>query len=138
MLDPREPTIGAWVNYGLASMSDDLPRFVNMGPRFFDVRDGHYLGPAYDAVNLKVDPQNPLAFARPESDVSDVEQAEQFCWSTGLMNSRRRSIRRTRWLLARIRSYELAYRMQRAVPAVLKLEEESEATRTLYGLDQPH
>ena len=34
-----------------------------------------------------------------------------------------------------MRSYELAYRMQRAVPEVLKLEEESEATRKLYGLD---
>ena len=40
----------------------NLPSFVNMGPRFFDVRDGHYLGPAYDAVNLRVDPRNPLAF----------------------------------------------------------------------------
>ena len=66
MLDPHEPTLGAWVTYGLASMTDNLPTFVNMGPRFFDVRDGHYLGPAYDAVNLRVDPKNPLAFAAPE------------------------------------------------------------------------
>jgi arylsulfatase A-like enzyme len=41
-------------------------------------------------------------------------------------------------LLARIRSYELAYRMQRAVPEVLKFEDESEATRTLYGLNEKH
>ncbi len=66
MLDPHEPTIGAWINYGLGSLNEDLPQFINVGPRFFDKRDGHYLGPAYDAVNLKIDPKNPLNFAQPE------------------------------------------------------------------------
>ncbi len=45
MLDPRVPTIGAWVNYGLGTLNENLPQFINMGPRFFDPRDGHYLGP---------------------------------------------------------------------------------------------
>jgi hypothetical protein len=66
MLEPRVPTLGAWVTYGLGSMTDNLPSFINMGPRYFDIRDGHYLGPAYDAVNIKVDPKNPLTFAAPE------------------------------------------------------------------------
>ena len=78
MLDPHEPTLGAWVTYGLASMTDNLPTFVNMGPRFFDTRDGHYLGPAYDAVNLRVDPRNPLAFAAPEVAITPAEQATEF------------------------------------------------------------
>ncbi len=46
MLDPRVPTIGAWVNYGLGTLNENLPQFISMGPRFFDKRDGHYLGPA--------------------------------------------------------------------------------------------
>ncbi len=138
MLDPREPTIGAWINYGLSSMSDDLPRFVNMGPRFFDVRDGHYLGPAYDAVNLRVDPLNPLAFAKPESDLTAREQAAQFALVHKLDQLASVEYPEDKTLLARIRSYELAYRMQKAVPEVLKFEDESEATRTLYGLNGKH
>src|SRR5205085_4959544 len=41
-------------------------------------------------------------------------------------------------LRARIKSYELAFQMQRSVPDTLKLESESEETRRIYGLDQPH
>ena len=78
MLDPHEPTIGAWINYGLGSLNEDLPQFINVGPRFFDKRDGHYLGPAYDAVNLKIDPKNPLNFAQPEGNVSQEEQKATF------------------------------------------------------------
>ena len=50
MLDGRHPTIGAWTTWGLGSLNDNLPQFITMGPRFFDTRDAHYLGPAYDAV----------------------------------------------------------------------------------------
>ena len=81
-LDGSFPTVGAWVNYGLGSLNDNLPRFVNMGPRFSDRRDGHYLGPAYDAVPLKVDPANPLPYAKPELDLTQREQELEF----GLIN----------------------------------------------------
>lgn len=40
-------------------------------------------------------------------------------------------------LAARIESYELAYRMQRAAPEAVEVESEPEATRKLYGLDDP-
>src|SRR5947199_7031588 len=39
-------------------------------------------------------------------------------------------------LRARIKSYELAFGMQTAVPETLQLEKESEGTRKLYGMDQ--
>ncbi|MCB1062433.1 MAG: DUF1501 domain-containing protein [Verrucomicrobiae bacterium] len=136
MLDPRVPTIGAWVKYGLGSLNDNLPQFISMGPRFFDSRDGHYLGPAYDAVTLKVDPKNPLDYARPEGDLSPAEQKLGF----GLVNRLNR-LNATRYpddpaLEARIRSYELAFRMQTAVPGVINFDAESEATKKLYGFDQ--
>ncbi|MEC9093546.1 MAG: DUF1501 domain-containing protein, partial [Planctomycetota bacterium] len=60
MLDERVPTIGAWIHHGLSSLNQNLPQFVSIGPRFFDVRDGHYLGPAHDAVPLSVNPKSPL------------------------------------------------------------------------------
>jgi hypothetical protein len=136
MLDPHEPTIGAWVNYGLGSLNEDLPQFINIGPRFFDKRDGHYLGPAYDAVNLKIDPENPLNFAKPEGDLSAKEQKATFDL-TGRLN--RLSAKRYPFdpaLEARIKSFELAYRMQSAVPETINFDNESEATKKLYGIDQ--
>jgi hypothetical protein len=138
MLDPREPTIGAWINYGLASMSDNLPRFVNIGPRFFDVRDGHYLGPAYDAVNLRIDPANPLAFASPEIPAADSVQASHFQLVNELDQLAAAQYPEDAMLSARLQSYELAFRMQRAVPDVLQFDQEPESVRKLYGLDQKH
>ncbi len=136
MLDGRFPTIGAWVSYGLGSLNDNLPQFITIGPRFFDKRDGHYLGPAYDAVPLKIDPKNPLDYARPEFDLSGAEQEMEFDLIRKLNRASQVRYPQDPVLQARIQSYELAYRMQTAVPDTLKLEEESEETRQLYGLDE--
>lgn len=136
MLDPHVPTIGAWVNYGLGTLNENLPKFICMGPRFFDRSDAHYLGPAYDPVKLKVDVNAPLTYARPQGAVTDQEQALGF----GLVRELNR-ISGKRYpddgkLEARIKSYELAYRMQTAVPEVINFDDESEATKKLYGFDQ--
>jgi hypothetical protein len=136
MLDPRAPTIGAWINYGLGSLNDNLPQFISMGPRFFDRRDGHYLGPAYDSVALKVDPQNPLDFAKPEGDVTADEQRLGFDLVNRLNRLAADHYPRDATLEARIKSYELAFRMQTAVPDVIRFDTETEVTRKLYGLDQ--
>ena len=136
MLDPRVPTIGAWVNWGLGTLNENLPQFIGMGPRFFDRSDGHYLGPAYDEVKLKIDPRNPLDYAKPQGDITAEEQRLGF----GLVNRLNRlSLGRypdDAELDARIKSYELAYRMQTSVPGVVDFEKETEATRKLYGFDQ--
>lgn len=134
MLDSRAPTIGAWINYGLGSLNDNLPQFINMGPRFFDVRDGHYLGPAYDSIPLKIDPAHPLDYARPELDLSESEQRIEFDLVHRLNQMTARQYPDDARLDARIKSYELAYRMQRAVPEVLDFANETSATQQRYGL----
>ncbi len=136
MLDPPAPTIGAWVTYGLGSLNDNLPQFISMGPRFFDRSDGHYLGPSYDAVQLKVDPKHPLDYAQPEGDLPHAEQQLAF----SLVN-RLNALAATQYpddqaLAARIKSYELAFRMQTAVPDAIRFDQETESTKRLYGFDQ--
>ena len=135
MLDPRVPTLGAWITYGLGSLNDNLPQFINIGPRFFDKRDGHYLGPAYDAVNLRIDPQRPLDFAKPEGEVSAEEQRAGLDLTNELNRLSAKLYPDDPALEARMKSYELAYRMQMAVPEALALDSESAETRRLYGLD---
>ncbi|HEY1052305.1 MAG TPA: DUF1501 domain-containing protein [Prosthecobacter sp.] len=135
MLEPRVPTLGAWVTYGLGSMTENLPSFINMGPRYFDVRDGHYLGPAYDAVNLKVDPKNPLTFASPEFQIARPEQAAQFALIHKLNTLNAEQYPGDKTLAARMRSYQLAFNMQTAVPETMNLDDESAETKKLYGMD---
>jgi hypothetical protein len=136
MLDERVPTIGAWVNYGLGTLNEDLPQFINMGPRFFDVRDGHYLGPAYDAIPLKIDPQNPLPYAAPELDMTPDAQRIGFELVRQLNQITQQSFPQDDILRARAQSYELAFRMQTAVPQVIDFRDETAETKSLYGFDQ--
>jgi hypothetical protein len=135
MLDGFFPTIGAWVTYGLGSMNDNLPQFITMGPRFFDHGEGHYLGPAYDPVELTIDPKNPLPYARPEVDLSRDEQQIEFDLINRLNRLKESQYPDDPALEARIKSYELAFRMQTAVPRVVNFENETKTTLELYGMN---
>src|SRR5436309_11164485 len=138
MLAGEYPTLGAWVCYGLGSLNENLPQFISMGRReYWNARDGHYLGPAHDAVPLRVDPANPLDYGRPEGDVSADEQRVAFDLVGRLNRLRRARYPDDPALAARIQSYELAFRMQRSLPDALDFAAESEATRRLYGLERP-
>ena len=78
MLDGEFPTLGAWVDYGLGSLNDNLPQFISMGNReYWNARDGHYLGPSHDATPIRVDPRNPLDFGKPSGDRSVEEAANR-------------------------------------------------------------
>ena len=137
MLDPRVPTIGAWVNWGLGTLNETLPQFIGMGPRYFDRSDGHYLGPAYDEVKLKIDPKNPLDYAQPPADkISAEEQKLGFSLVNRLNQMSLERYPGDSRLEARIKAYELAYRMQTSVPNVINFDRESDATKKLYGFDQ--
>src|SRR5690606_32816964 len=107
--------------------------FISMGPRFFDRRDGHYLGPAYDSVALKVDPKNPLDYAKAEKAVSDQEQRLGFDLVSQLNRINESKFPRDSALEARTKAYELAFRMQTAVPDVIQFDGETAATKKLYG-----
>lgn len=138
MLDPLVPNVGAWVNYGLGSLNDNLPQFVSMGVRpYWNARDGHYLGPAYDAVPLRIDPARPMDFLRPEVEVQPEAQEIGFDLVGELNRASARRYPDDPALQARIRSYELAFRMQRSLPEVLRFSDETMETHRLYGLDNP-
>jgi len=136
------PTIGAWVNYGLGSLNENLPQFVVMGQPVADCCGGmethraNYLGPQYDGVPLKIDPKNPLPYAKPRGGVYKEEQAAQY----ELLNKLNRLTANRHpdddAIQARIKAYELAFRMQTAVPEVVKFDGETKKTQESYGLHQ--
>lgn len=133
------PNLGAWVHYGLGSLNDNLPQYISMGNReYWNKRDGHYLGPAHDAVPLRVDPGNPLDFSRPARQVS-AESSQIGRDLLGRLNElRAQQYPQDAALAARVASYELAFRMQQSIPEIVDFSQETAATQALYGLDQPH
>jgi hypothetical protein len=140
-LDEEQPSLGAWVNYGLGRLGENLPQFVVLGgPTRPDTRSSigaYYLGPQHAGVPLSLDPNNPLPNGRRGPDVLAEEQRNEFQLIGQLNNLARSRDPSNPALEARIRSYELAFRMQTAVPEAVGLTAETEATRRLYGIDNP-
>lgn len=141
-LDEVQPSVGAWVHYGLGSLNDNLPQYVVLGgPTRPDTRpsvSAYYLGPKYNGVTIEAGKKEPLAHARRSADVLADEQKNEY----GLIGQLNRAVAERypedAALRARIRSYELAFRMQTAVPDAVELERgETEETKRLYGMDNP-
>jgi hypothetical protein len=131
------PNLGAWVHYGLGSLNDNLPQYISIGNReYWNKRDGHYLGPAHDAVPLRIDPNNPLDFSRPERAFNSESQ------SVGKeLIGRLNALRSFEYpndpaMDARIASYELAFRMQQSIPEAVDFSKETAETQALYGINQ--
>jgi hypothetical protein len=142
-LEGNFPTIGSWVHYGLGSLNDNLPQFVVMGTPIADCCGGvgahgaNYLGPKHDGIQLAVDPKNPLPFAAPGSSVFREEQEKEFELLGRLNKLAAVEYPDDPALAARIKSYELAFHMQTAVPDIVNFAEESATTQQMYGLDKP-
>jgi uncharacterized protein (DUF1501 family) len=140
-LDEREPSIGAWTSYGLGTLNENLPQYAVLGgPTRPDTResiDSYYLGPAHAGVPLSIGGAAPLAYAGRPSDVPANAQKNEFALIHDLNSASAVQYPDDEKLRARIKSYELAYRMQMAVPETLNLADESKETHSLYGLDNP-
>ncbi|MCH2212250.1 MAG: DUF1501 domain-containing protein [Fuerstiella sp.] len=140
VLDGCFPTIGSWIRYGLSSLNDNLPQFISIGPTLhrqcFEGLGSAYLGPEHSGVRLKVDSEEPLPYARPELDVTPQEQAI----GARLLGRLNRMVHEQQpddiELSARIKSYELAFRMQKTVPDLMRSGQETQATQKMYGLDR--
>ena len=96
----------------------------------------NYLGPEHAGVQLSTDPASPLPFAIPGSEVYREEQAEEFALLGRLNRLTAIEYPDDPALRARIRAYELAFHMQRAVPEVVNIGAETAACQKAYGLDQ--
>lgn len=137
------PTIGSWISYGLGTLNKNLPEFVVLGNPSADccgaawTHGAAYLGPQHAGVRMNVDPKNPLSFVHPaDENLTQEEQQENF----GLLGKLNRlagiDYPDDAKLKARIKSYELAFEMQSAVPEVMDLESEHPEIRKMYGLDE--
>lgn len=142
VLEGQFPTIGSWVHYGLGAITDNLPQFVVLGGTLANCCGGigghgaDYLGPEHSGIPLSVDPLNPLPFSRSARGISRQHQRAEFDLLRDLNKLVEVEYPDDPDLRARIKSYELAFEMQAAVPEVVNIDVESKHTRAAYGLDE--
>lgn len=141
---PGFPSMGAWISYGLGSLSENLPAFVVLpdsrgfapnGPANWSAG---FLPAAYQGTMVKPGSKNPIFDLFPPEDSGVTRQSESDGLKLLNQLNRRHQISREgdSRLDARIASYELAARLQLSAPEVLDISRETEATRRLYGLDK--
>jgi hypothetical protein len=141
VLEGQFPTIGAWVHYGLGSLNENLPQFVVLGEPIDSCCGGpgahgaSYLGPEHGGVRLEVSPADPLPYAKPHVATAAEAQRRQFDLIHKFNQLTAEQYPEDAGLKARIKSYELAFRMQTAVPEIMRLSAESAETQKLYGID---
>lgn len=136
-----KPSAASWLSYGLGSMNADLPTFVVMTSTFADHSQvqalserlwGNFFLPASTAgVTLRTPGTPVLYLADPPGMTRGDRRA--VLDTTKAMNQRRLQRFGQAETSARIDQYEMAFRMQSAVPALTDLAGESESTRALYG-----
>ena len=132
------PSIGAWVNYGLGSPSRNLPGYVVLEngmtpPGGMDIFGNGFLPANYQASMFQAGPRA-VADIVP-ADSTPAKQRAKLDLLSELDKGALARYHGAPEVQAAIANYELAYRMQAAVPELTDISGESEVTRKLYGLD---
>jgi hypothetical protein len=141
------PSMGSWVVYGLGTENQNLPGFVTIKPALSHggaknwssaFLPGAYQGTAIGHSGLKIDEfkDQPIDYLlnkglTPEQQRFELDMLQN-------INRRHQAMRQNDpQLEARIQAFELAFRMQSQAPEAFEVDKESEATKKLYGMDDP-
>jgi len=135
------PSIGSWLTYGLGTENQNLPGYVVM----YDHRGGPIGGPqnwgagflpsTYQATPFRAT-GTPILNLVGDRGLADRQQRRKLDLLKDLNEEHLAANPGEADLAARIESFELAYRMQMEAPGTVDLDEESEETKQLYGMDR--
>lgn len=135
------PCLGSWLAYGLGSAADDLPAFVVLPDGRGEPNGAAsnwtsgFLPAQHQGVVFRGG-DSPVRDLFPARPVSAAEERDSRAFLDKLNGMHLEKSGGEADLAARIKSYELAARMQLAVPAVADVSKETEQTRAMYGLDR--
>lgn len=134
------PTMGSWLNYGLGSVSENLPGYVVLtsgrgSSGGATLWQSGFLPSTYAGVMFRNSGEPVLNLGNPDGIPPELQR-------DGLdvlrqANQQRYAEVHDPEIAARIASYELAFRMQTAAPELIDLSKETQATKDAYGLDRP-
>ena len=137
------PCMGSWLSYGLGTTNENLPAFVVLpDPRGFPAGGtinwtSGFLPANHQGVAFRTQSAEPVPDLRTPANISTTARMADM----QLLVSMNREFADTHpgdgAFAARLRSYELAARMQSSIPEATNLTSETAATQQLYGLDEP-
>ena len=132
------PSLGSWVSYGLGTENANLPAFVVMTDTTATVTNGPrnwsagFMPATYQGTKLNSGAA-PIQHLNLPKGVTPGMRLRQLEMLRRLNEQHLKSREGQSELEARIRAYELAYRMQAAAPEAVDLTQETEVTKKLYG-----
>ncbi len=136
-----KPSLGSWVSYGLGSENQDMPSFVVMPDPGSGVKGGPpawgsgFLPATYQGTTMRPG-KTPILHLKPQPQISGVQQRDMLNLIRQLNDRHLRDRDFDEELLARVNSYELAFRMQVAAPDIVELQNETAETLRLYGIGE--
>ena len=136
------PTIGAWTIFALGTENENLPAYVVLSDPGGLPVDGEknwtsgWLPAVYQGTVFRSGKSPVLNLQTPDG-VSPQARKNQLRFLDELNRTQLKRHPENTDLAARIANFETASRMQLAVPDVLDLSQETEATQKMYGLDNP-
>jgi hypothetical protein len=136
-----KPSLGAWLSYGLGTINQNLPSFVVMtDPRGGPIGSASnwtagYMPAAYQGTLFRSGGSPLLDLATPP-EISARTQRHSLDLLKKLNEEHLKNHPDESELLARIESYELAFRMQTTGADVVDIEHEDAVTREMYGLNE--
>lgn len=135
------PSLGAWVTYGLGSENNNLPGFVVLtnnggkpvnGPRNWSAG---FMPATYQGIRLQSGDQ-PIPNLKNPQGITKTRQQGKLAYLNQLNRQFADEHPVQTELEARIKSYELAFRMQAEAPGAIDLTQETAETKSLYGIGE--
>ena len=137
------PSMGAWVGYGLGTENENLPSYVTICPTLAHGGLNNW-GSAFLPAHFGGTPIGNASLKAKDAKVHHIRNPK---WTPGQQRAQLDFLKQLNEdhlaatpdavLESRINSYELAFRMQTSMPEIQNIRGETEATRKLYGLDNP-
>jgi hypothetical protein len=138
------PCLGSWVNYGLGTVSQNLPGFVVMLDKTGGPISGAknwssgYMPATYQGTVLRPTGEPILDLKMPlDHGMTPTAQRKLLDTLDAYNQEHEQSRAGNSDLAARIASYELAYKMQQYAPEAIDLTAEPQHIKDLYGVDKP-
>ena len=137
------PCMGAWLSYGLGTVNEDLPAFVVLPDPRGQPAGGSinwtsgFLPANHQGVAFRTDGGDPIADLRTPGGLSAIDRVADLRLLESMNGDFARLHPGDTDFAARLRSYELAARMQVSIPEATDFADEPETIRELYGIDDP-
>ena len=137
------PCMGSWLSYGLGTENENLPAFVVLpDPRGLPAGGSinwtsGFLPANHQGVAFRTNAAEPVADLRTPDSISPAAREADMRLLAEMNNEFAAALAGDSAFSARIRSYELAARMQMSIPDATNLSDESAVTQQMYGIDEP-